>query len=134
MTESQPPEPQAAQPASWPRRTLALVLDWAASTLVSIAILGRSHWLAGRGSGFVTLLIFATESSLLIALTGASFGKLLTGIRVLDVRTGRPPTLLRAILRQLLVCLAFPPLIFKNDGRGLHDLAAGTQSRRLRHS
>jgi len=34
--------------------------------------------------------------------------------------------LLPAVLRQVLVALVIPPLVFKPDGRGLHDLAAGT--------
>ena len=89
--------------ASWPRRTLALALDWVASTLVTVLILGPADWLRGRGSGFVTMAVFAVESSVLLALTGGTFGKLLTGIRVTDVTTGRPPSLLRALLRQILV-------------------------------
>ena len=40
-------------------------------------------------------------------------------VRHLD---GRPLTLFRALLRQLLVCLVIPPLVFRPDGRGLHDL------------
>lgn len=121
-------EPAAA---SWPRRTLALAVDWLACTLVTIGIIGPANWLSGRTSGFVTMAVFIVESTILLALTGGSFGKLLTGIRTLDVASGRPPSLLRALLRQLLVCAAFPPLIFKDDGRGLHDLAAHTQSRRV---
>ncbi len=118
--------------ASWPRRTLALALDWVASVLVTIAILGPAEWLASRTSGFVTLGVFAAQSSLLLALTGGTFGKLLTGLRVASTRTGGTPDLLRSMLRQLLVCAAFAPLIYKSDGRGLHDLAAGTRSFRVR--
>jgi hypothetical protein len=28
-----------------------------------------------------------------------------------------------ALLRSVLICLVIPPLIFKPDGRGLHDMA-----------
>jgi hypothetical protein len=35
---------------------------------------------------------------------------------------GRPLSLLRALHRQLLVCLVIPPLVFRDDGRGLHDI------------
>jgi len=33
----------------------------------------------------------------------------------------------RALVRGLLLCLAVPPLIVGQDGRGLHDRAAGTR-------
>ena len=32
------------------------------------------------------------------------------------------------MLRQILILLVSPPLVFRNDGRGLHDLAAGTST------
>jgi hypothetical protein len=35
------------------------------------------------------------------------------------------------MLRQVLICLVIPPLVFKPDGRGLHDLAVGTQTTML---
>ena len=38
--------------------------------------------------------------------------------------SGRPLSLLVALLRQVLICLVIPPLVFRPDGRGLHDLAA----------
>ena len=61
------------------------------------------------------------------ALLGGSFGKLATRLRVVRLDgTGRPPDLLRSLLRVVLVCLVVPPLIYKPDGRGLHDLAVGT--------
>ena len=69
--------------------------------------------------------MFWLESSLGVALTGASFGQMMVRIRVhrLD---GRPLTLFRALQRQLLVCLVIPPLVFRPDGRGLHDLWTGS--------
>ena len=39
---------------------------------------------------------------------------------------GKPLDLLRAIARQIMVAVVVPPLIFRPDGRGLHDIAAGT--------
>jgi uncharacterized RDD family membrane protein YckC len=33
---------------------------------------------------------------------------------------------IRAFARQILVALIVPPLVFRPDGRGLHDLAVGT--------
>jgi len=113
--------------ASWLRRILALAIDWAASTLVVVAVLGPSGWSDNRWSGFDTLAVFLFESTLLTALVGGSFGQLATRLRV--VRTdgsGRPLSVLRALVRQALVALVLPPLVFRPDGRGLHDMAVGS--------
>jgi uncharacterized RDD family membrane protein YckC len=72
-------------------------------------------------------LLFIGESALLMALSGGSFGQLATRLRVVRVDgSGRPLTLLVALLRQVLICLVIPPLVFRPDGRGLHDLACGS--------
>jgi uncharacterized RDD family membrane protein YckC len=63
----------------------------------------------------------------LTALAGGSFGKLATRLRTVRVDGDpRPLDLLRSIARQIMIAVVIPPLIFKPDGRGLHDLAAGT--------
>jgi hypothetical protein len=113
--------------ASWPRRILALVIDWIASTLVTIGIVGLGDYSRQGGtSSWVVLGVFALEVSILTALAGGSFGQLLTRIRVLTT-DGRPLNLLVAVARTLLICAVVPPLIFKPDsGRGLHDLWTGS--------
>ena len=113
--------------ASWPRRIIALVVDWIAATLVTIGIIGFGDYSQQGGtSSWVVLGVFAVEVSVLTTLAGGSFGQLITGIRVLTTE-GRPLNLLVAIARTLLVCLVVPPLIFKPDsGRGLHDLWTGS--------
>jgi hypothetical protein len=113
--------------ASWPRRILALVIDWIASTLVTIGIVGLGDYSQqGGNSGWVVLGVFALEVSVLTTLTGGSFGQLLTRIRVLTTE-GRPLSLLVSVARTVLICAVVPPLIFKPDsGRGLHDLWTGS--------
>ena len=113
--------------ASWPRRALALLVDWLASTLVVILVIGPAGWLEDPASGFYVLGVFALESTLLTALLGGSFGKLVTRLRVVrSDGSGRPLDLLRCLLRAVLVCLVIPPLVYRPDGRGLHDLAVGS--------
>ena len=115
--------------ASWPRRGLALFVDWVASTLVVILAIGPAGWLDDPASGFYVLGVFALESTLLTALAGGSFGKLATRLRVVrDDGSGRPLDLLRCLLRAVLVCLVVPPLVYRPDGRGLHDLAVGSRT------
>jgi uncharacterized RDD family membrane protein YckC len=127
--------PPSLEPASWGRRILALFVDWTASTLVVIAALGPAGWSENQASSFYTLLVFALESSVLTAVAGGSFGKLATRLRVVrNDGSGRPVDLLRSLLRQVMVCLVIPPLVFRPDGRGLHDLAAGSLTVTIRPS
>ncbi len=110
--------------ASWGRRILALAIDWAASSLVTLLVLGPGGY-GDRAWGWITLGIFWVEASVGTALAGGSFGQLATRIRVLRL-DGGPLPLIPAVVRWLLVCLVIPPLIFRQDGRGLHDLAVGS--------
>ena len=111
--------------AGWPRRILALFIDWfaalgASSVFLGSAVMGQGHW-----ENWVPLAVFWAEASLLTALVGGSFGQLL--LRVAVVRLDRRPLgLLRSMLRTLLICLVVPPAFYNRDRRGLHDLATGT--------
>ncbi|MCW2756484.1 MAG: hypothetical protein JWO46_230 [Nocardioidaceae bacterium] len=111
--------------ASWGRRMVALAIDWAACSLVNVLILGPHGYSENPASGWITLGIFLLESALGTALAGGSFGQLLAGVRVMTV-DGRALPLLPSLARSILVCVVIPPLIFRPDGRGLHDMAAGS--------
>ena len=122
--------------ASWGRRILALFVDWLASTLaVMLFVGGPDAYYAqetGSAASFYTLAVFVLESAFLTALVGGSFGQLATRLRVVRYDdSGRPLDLLRALLRQVMVALVVPPLVFKPDGRGLHDLVVGSATVRL---
>lgn len=118
-----------SETASWARRGLALVVDWVASTLVVILVIGPAGWLDDPASGWYVLGVFTVESTVLTALLGGSFGKLATRLRVVrEDGSGRPVDLLRSLLRAVLVCLVIPPLVYRPDGRGLHDMAAGSRT------
>ena len=121
------PSTDGGEYASWPRRIGALVIDWAACQAVAYALVQGGHH---HGESFLPLLIFFVESAVGVALVGASFGQLLARIRVHRI-DGRPLELLQSFLRALLVCLVIPPLVFKPDGRGLHDMAVGSAAYRL---
>ncbi|MGK2875373.1 MAG: RDD family protein [Nocardioides sp.] len=127
-TPTRPPTPFAFTTASWAQRTLALIVDWVASMGVAILIVGwQQYWSTGGAEQFVTLGVFILETAIFTALLGGSFGKLATRLRTIRVDGDpRPLDLLRALARQILVAVVVPPLVFKPDGRGLHDLAAGT--------
>ena len=113
--------------ASWARRALALLVDWFASTFVVILLIGLDGWSDDPNAGFYVLVTYVVENTVLTSLAGASFGKLATRLRVVR-QSGdpRPVDPLRALLRSVLIALVIPPLVYRPDGRGLHDLAAGT--------
>ena len=113
--------------ASWGRRVLALAVDWFACVLAVMVVLGPAGWVEDPNSGFYTLLVFVVESTLLTATVGGSFGKIATRLRVVRVDGDtRPVPLLKALARAVLVALVVPPLVFRPDRRGLHDLVAGS--------
>jgi uncharacterized RDD family membrane protein YckC len=95
--------------------------------LVVVALVGVPE--LGRGDTSFNLLVlgvFVVEAAVLVPTMGGSFGQLVTRLRVVRVDGGGHVDLLRSVVRAVLVALVVPPLVFKPDGRGLHDLAAGS--------
>jgi uncharacterized RDD family membrane protein YckC len=118
--------------ASWGQRIVALLVDWFASVLVVMLFLGYRGWAEDPSAGWYTLGVFVLESALLIAFAGGSFGQLVCRLRVVRVEGGyQPLSLPRALYRQVLIALVIPPLVFRPDGRGLHDMAVGSAVFRL---
>ena len=116
--------------ATWGRRIAALIVDYAACWGVMLLIYG---WRPGPAtaacsSAYLTLL-FIVESAFLMALSGGSFGQLRAPGCAWSAPTAaaRPRSLLTALLRQVLICLVIPPLVFRPDGRGLHETTADPQ-------
>lgn len=118
--------------ASLGHRVLALAIDWIACLLVVAALPGTGDY-GSSEYGVWCLGVFVIESAFFTALAGGSFGKLATRLRVVRAdRSGKPVELLPALLRQVLVALVIPAVVFRpEDHRGLHDLAAGTMTVRL---
>jgi len=121
MSESRAASQHPANPtetASWLSRIGALFIDWLASYLVTLFILRDVQHPA---FGVLSLIVFWLQSAVGVALAGSSFGQAIAKVQVRHP-DGRPLSLFGALLRQLLVCLVIPPLVFREDGRGLHDL------------
>jgi uncharacterized RDD family membrane protein YckC len=118
----------AFETASWLRRILALCVDWLVSTLAVIALVGLEEYTNASGpEQFYVLGMYVVESAVLTWFAAGSFGKLVTGLRVVpvdgNVRMMNP---LKVVARQVMIALVIPPLVFRPDGRGLHDMFAGT--------
>lgn len=107
----------------WPRRFGAIAVDWGASYLVAATLLPGDP-------AVVTLLVFATEQVLLVGTLGHALGHRLFGLTVRSASGGTVGPL-RALVRTALVLLVLPPLVVGDDGRGLHDRAAGTRIGRI---
>ena len=118
-------EPLPYETASWGRRVLALVVDWFACLAVVSLFTPVFGTTGGLGSTY-TLVLFVVESAVLTCTVGGSFGKLATRLRVVRVDNGGRLDPLRSLARAILVALVIPPLVFRPDRRGLHDIAAGT--------
>lgn len=118
-------QPAVPRLAGWPRRVIALFVDWFVALLTVSAITGTPIWGGGDSNPWWNLLTFFVEVSVLTALLGYSIGQRLTGVRIARL-DGGPVDPLRAVLRTALICLLIPPLINDEHQRGLHDRAAGS--------
>jgi uncharacterized RDD family membrane protein YckC len=109
--------------ASWGSRITALVVDWAASTIVATLLFGVGVLTGDGWRSWMTMAVFFVESALLTALAGGSAGQLATKITVVRV-DGHPLGLFRAICRAAMVCMVVPAVVIGADRRGLHDTLA----------
>lgn len=117
------PEEGPGSIAGGGRRLAALFIDWVLCTLITYGLISGRH-LTHVGSW--PLLLFFLLSVLTVGTVGATPGKRLVGLRVVNLRTGGRATLGQVALRTFLLCIAVPALVWDRDNRGLHDKAVGT--------
>jgi uncharacterized RDD family membrane protein YckC len=123
------PEFGTGSVAGWSRRLSALLIDWIACSLITIAFLYHP------GSGHMatvfsqprpwTVAVFGVQDFLLTATTGFTLGKRLLGLRVIRL-DGRPVGFGPALARTLLLLLVVPAMMMDRDLRGMQDKAART--------
>jgi uncharacterized RDD family membrane protein YckC len=111
------PESGRGSLAKMPRRILAICIDWACASVVSVLFF--------KDDSTATLLVFAILQWLFIAAFGFSFGHRIAGLALVSTKGGRPNPW-QALLRTLLLCLVIPVAIWGSDGRGLHDKLASS--------
>jgi uncharacterized RDD family membrane protein YckC len=112
------------------RRVLAFFLDYFAS--MAIAHLAAPH-LAYLSNPFrlLALEIMFGEIVLFTVLLGSSFGQRLLGVQVVGIDLSRL-TIVRVVVRTILIFLVVPAAIWDRDGRGFHDRAVGSITVRTR--
>lgn len=108
-----------AERASFPRRLVALGIDWAVAVFTSALFFPLSS--SELAPSLARLLIFAVSVGLLTAFGGASIGQRFAGIRVVTWPEQYYLTPRAAALRTLLIVLVLPAVIIGADGRGLHE-------------
>ena len=105
---------------------MALIFDWAAAIFV-VQILPNAPSYATQSNAVWTLVVFAVQITLFTWLIGASFGQKIVGLKVIDSNLNRNPSLLKSLIRTVLIVLVIPPLLADAEGRGLHDRLAKTK-------
>lgn len=114
--------------ATFSVRVIAFLADILASALAGglvNAFVSHPTPAQRQGAGLGVLFV---ESALLVALTGQTLGMKVTGLQVLRLKDPtRVPGVVAGIIRTVpLVATLGLVAFFTKDGRGLHDLAAGT--------
>lgn len=123
--------------ASWGRRILALIIDWFACWAAVAYFVGWDVAFAGPEDpdrnpavGLYVTLTWICETTVFTSLLSGSFGQLVSRLRVVRLDGGRLDPF-RALVRSVMIALVIPPLVFRADGRGLHDMVVGTRVARL---
>lgn len=110
------------------RRIAALVIDYAAATILATAFFGYDQFALPAEAGltmFAPMMVFALLQIVFIPTLGGSPGHRIVGLRVMRA-DGAWAGLWRPIVRTLLLVIVVPAVIWDQDQRGLHDKAAGT--------
>ncbi|SEQ99133.1 Uncharacterized membrane protein YckC, RDD family [Microlunatus flavus] len=111
--------------ATWGARIVALLLDWVICTVIAVLFFGTRVLTADGWTSWMTMVTFFVQTTVMVALAGASAGQLLCRLAVVRL-DDQPVGFLRSALRAVMVCLVLPAVVIGTDRRGLHDLAAGT--------
>ncbi|WP_308011048.1 RDD family protein [Streptomyces sp. AC495_CC817] len=109
------------------RRIGALLIDYAAATIIATAFFGYDQFALPSEAGatlFTPMIVFAVLQMLFIPLLSGGPGHLILGMRVVRLGSGWVG-LWRPIVRTLLLVVVIPAVIWDADQRGLHDKAAG---------
>ena len=121
------PQQGSGSVAPFGARAGAFVVDVLASALVATlfnALLDPSD----RQRQLASYAVLALEHVVFVALTGQTLGMRVLGLTVLRLgHPGRLPGALPSVLRTSILLLSLGlAALFSRDGRGLHDVAAGT--------
>ena len=107
------------------RRLAAITLDWLASYAIVAALSGGIGQMTPDRSPLILGLFFG-EVAILTALTGASLGQKIFGVRVVRFSDGGPITPLQALIRTFFLILIVTAVTYDDNGRGIHERISKT--------
>lgn len=114
-------------------RAAGLLIDWVLCMLISSALFPVAvvpgtviERVLLAGQPLATLGLWAVQHLILVATIGTTIGHRIVRLRVVRADGGSPVGLGRAAARTALIALVIPALAWDEEGRGLHDRAAGT--------
>ena len=110
------------------RRALGVTIDWIACYAISLGFFAGGGSFADRvpGARFPVLLLLFAEYSILVALTGTSFGHRVVGLKVIRFSDGGPVTPLQALIRTALLLPIVTAITFDENGRGINERLSNT--------
>lgn len=112
------------------RRLAAITLDWLACYAIIAALSGGIGQMTPDRSPIILALFFG-EVTILTALTGASLGQRIFGLRVVRFSDGGTITPLQALIRTFFLVLVVTAVTYDENGRGIHERISKTVLNRI---
>jgi uncharacterized RDD family membrane protein YckC len=114
-----------ARDVSLGRRLAAITVDWLACYAIIAALSGGIGQMTPDRSPIILALFFG-EVTILTALTGASLGQKIFGLRVVRFSDGGTITPLQALIRTFFLVLVVTAVTYDENGRGIHERISKT--------
>ena len=123
-------QPRRFERATFPRRLVALLIDWAVALLTAALIFPLDS--SDLAPSLARLGIFFLQVGVLTSFGGASIGQRIVGVRVVNRDDQFYIRARTAFLRTALIIAVLPPVIIDSEGRGLHERITKTDVVRVR--
>jgi uncharacterized RDD family membrane protein YckC len=120
----------AAQPVTFGLRVGAFIVDSIAADLLAIIVNGGYH--VGGRQNLSAYLAFLAIEIVFVTLAGQTPGMRVAGFAVVREADFGRPRIQWVLLRTVLLAVIVPALIVNDEGRAMHDRAAGLRMVRTR--
>jgi uncharacterized RDD family membrane protein YckC len=110
------------------RRLMGITLDWLACYAIALGFFSGSGMLADRvpQARIPVLILLFAEYSLFVAISGASFGHRLVGLKVVRFSDGGSVNPVQSLIRTALLLPLVTAITFDDDGRGVNERLSNT--------